>query len=79
MVEKRIINRLHHYIKFAGFDSSSHDNIFQERFTILRDEINSGNDSALLKAELKQFIISGIQENKIAKREGLDYINTMKL
>ena len=48
------------------------DNEFDKKFKILLGELRAGNDSKILKTELKKYILAGLQENKLSRSVALD-------
>jgi len=71
--EKQILKNL---ILLIGSDEEKKpfetDNEFNEKFKILIGEFRAGNDSKILKTELKKYILAGLQENKLSRSVALD-------
>ncbi len=45
---------------------------FNQKFKILLGQFRAGNDSKIVKTELKQYILAGLQENKLSRSVALD-------
>jgi len=80
-IDKRLIRRFVKTTKMGGSvsglpccSSSSNtgsDDDFTKRFSILRAEYNAGNDSQLLKTELRQYTLQALQEGSISNRDAM--------
>jgi hypothetical protein len=77
--DKRIIRNLNRYISFNLIGAEKDDDEFQTKFEILRGEIGAGNDSRIVRTEFRKFILTGIQEGKIARKEGIQLIQDLNL
>ena len=69
--DKRIISTFIRTLKIKGIDMDEFDNEFQERYEILQGEISAGNDNPKIKAELKKYILRGMQEGMIPRAQAL--------
>ncbi len=45
---------------------------FNQKFKILLGEFRAGNDSKILRQELKKYILTGLQTNKLSRSVALD-------
>ena len=68
ITEKRILKRLYSFLKI-DFDFDYSDD-FQNRFQVMYGSFLAGNDSHLLKRELKEYIKLAVHEAIISEREG---------
>jgi hypothetical protein len=83
-IDKRIVRR---FIKATKLDSKStlgegligNDDEFRKRFEILRGEYNSGNDSQILKNELKQYTIQAYHEGSMSHRDAMMLLYQLSL
>jgi hypothetical protein len=48
------------------------DDDFNQKFKILLGQLRAGNDSKILRQELKQYILAGLQSNKLSRSVALD-------
>lgn len=76
--DKRIVVTLSRLI---GFDKLHDDTLanFQQRYEILCGQIEAGNNSIILRNELKKFILGGIQAGLLPQAEGYKAIVELSL
>lgn len=76
--EKDIIKRVFHMLDKDHLLGNEDDN-FNKRFEVLLGEIRAGNNSDLLKRELKKFILHAINISKLPRNLGYDLMNELEL
>lgn len=75
--EKRIVNKLADFLGMTAGEDTSDE--FQKQFDILLGQVQSGNDSNIIKAKLKQMILVAINEKRIPRTEGYKQILELSL
>jgi hypothetical protein len=82
-IDKRIIQRFMKVTKIFGgampLVETDDDTDFNKRFQILRSEYNAGNDSEILKKELKQYTLQALQEGAISNRDAMMLLYQLSL
>jgi hypothetical protein len=82
-IDKRIIQRFIKVTKIFGgampLVETDDDTDFNKRFQILRSEYNAGNDSEILKKELKQYTLQALQEGAISNRDAMMLLYQLSL
>lgn len=69
--EQRVVKRLIQVTKLdVNTGDDEDDDEFDKQYQILLGEINSGNDSPVIKKQLKGFVLTAILENRIPKAQG---------
>jgi hypothetical protein len=71
--EKHLVRQLLHMFD-KGDLLKDDDNAFEKEFQVLMGSWNAGNNSELLRKQLKQFILYGIKINKIPRNTGLNML-----
>ena len=63
-----------------NLDTDIHDeDSFDKEFKIMVGELRSGNDSQIIKAKVKKYILYAITINKLSRQTGYNMIVNMNL
>jgi hypothetical protein len=76
-VDKHLIRSIFHTIKHQHLITDKEDD-FSRQFEILRDEFLSGNNSEIIKRQLRQYIHHAINTKLLSRAEGLTYLNELE-
>ena len=74
--EKHLIRTILHMLDKAHLLSNAEEE-FNERFQILLSEYNSGNNSEILRNQIKQYILHAMKLNMIGRQAGQQMIIEM--
>ena len=77
--DKRIIKRLVLALKLDINIDDDADIQFNKTYQILKGEFISGNDSPLVISQLKKYVVEGMNENKIPRRECFQILYQLSL
>jgi hypothetical protein len=70
--DKRLVKRFLRITKFNNIDLEDKDDAqFQINYEILLGEFNSGNNSPLVKNQLKKYVLQALAENQIPRNEAM--------
>jgi hypothetical protein len=76
-VDKHLIRTIFHTIKHQHLVTDKEDD-FNRQFEILRDEWLAGNNSEIIKRQLRQYIHHAINTKLLSRAEGLTYLNELE-
>jgi hypothetical protein len=69
--DKRVIKNFVRRCHIDADVTDSDDDDFEKEFQILKGEYLSGNDNPQLKKDLRRYVITGINENRIPRNQGM--------
>jgi hypothetical protein len=77
--DKRLIDRLSGYMKINHDIKKESDDDVQKQFQILVGEATAGNDSPLIKAQLKKYILQAVNENRMSRMQAYQLMMELNL
>ena len=77
--DRRLLKRVAKLTKMEVELSGDDDDEFQRKYEILLGEYNSGNNSPIIKAELKQYVVEAMNEGLIPRTQGLYIIYQLSM
>jgi hypothetical protein len=77
--EKRLINNLAKFMNIKNDLKKSTDDEFQKQYEILLGEVVAGNDSPIIKTQLRKYILQAINEGLLTRNCGYNLLVELKL